>query len=140
MSSLNRATIIGRLGADPEIRYTQNNTAVANFSVATSERYKDSNGEWQERPEWHRIVAWAKLAEVCENYLRKGALACFEGPLQTRSWEDNNGVKKYATEIKALNIVLLSGKSEKTQGPQKPQEQGEQTKKKTDEEDDDLPF
>ncbi|AXI99627.1 single-strand binding protein [Cyclonatronum proteinivorum] len=108
MSSLNKAMIIGNLGADPEVRYTANNTAVATLSVATSERYRDNNGEMQERTEWHRVVAWSKLAELCQNYLKKGNKAYFEGPIQTRQWEDREGQKRYTTEIKALNIVLLS--------------------------------
>ncbi|MCC5932984.1 MAG: single-stranded DNA-binding protein [Candidatus Cyclonatronum sp.] len=108
MSSLNKAMVIGNLGADPEVRYTSNNTAVATLSVATSERYRDNNGELQERTEWHRIIAWGKLAELCQNYLKKGNKAYFEGPIQTRQWEDKDGQKRYTTEIKALNIVLLT--------------------------------
>lgn len=107
MSSLNKATLIGRLGADPDVRYTQNNTAVANLSVATSERYKDGNGEYQERTEWHRVVAWGRLAEVCREYLKKGSLAYFEGPLQTRKWQDRDGQDRYTTEIKALSMQML---------------------------------
>lgn len=99
--------IIGNLGADPEVRYTSGNTAVATMNVATSDRYRDNNGEMQERTEWHRIVAWGKLAEVCQNYLKKGSKAYFEGPIQTRQWEDKEGQKRYTTEIKALNIILL---------------------------------
>lgn len=110
MSSLNKAMLIGNLGADPEVRYTQNNTAVATISVATSERYKDGNGEMQERTEWHRVVAWGKLAEICQNYLKKGNKVYFEGPIQTRSWEDKDGQKRYTTEIKALNMVMLDSK------------------------------
>ncbi|MCH8558091.1 MAG: single-stranded DNA-binding protein [Balneolia bacterium] len=110
MSSLNKAMLIGNLGADPEVRYTQSNTAVATLSVATSERYKDGNGEMQERTEWHRVVAWGKLAEICQNYLKKGNKVYFEGPIQTRSWEDKDGQKRYTTEIKALNMVMLDTK------------------------------
>ncbi len=112
MSSLNKAMLIGNLGADPEVRYTQNNTAVATLSVATSERFKDGSGEMQERTEWHRVVAWGKLAEICQNYLKKGAKVYFEGPIQTRSWEDKDGQKRYTTEIKALNMVMLDSKSD----------------------------
>jgi len=107
MSSLNKAMIIGRLGADPEVRYTQSNTAVATLSVATTERYKDRNGEQQESTEWHRVVAWSRLAEICQEYLKKGSLVYFEGPIQTRQWEDKDGRKRYTTEIKALNMQML---------------------------------
>lgn len=110
MSSLNKAMLIGRLGQDPEVRYTQANTAVATLSIATSERFKDSNGEAQERTEWHRVVAWGRLAEICQQYLNKGSLVYIEGPIQTRSWEDKDGQKKYTTEIKALQMTMLDSK------------------------------
>ncbi len=112
MSSLNKAMIIGRLGADPEVRYTQSNTAVANLSVATTERYKDRNGEQQESTEWHRIVAWGRLAEICQEYLKKGSLAYFEGRIETRQWEDKDGQKKYTTEIKAFNMQMLDSRGD----------------------------
>lgn len=112
MSSLNKAMIIGRLGADPEVRYTQSNTAVANLSVATTERYKDKNGEQQENTEWHRIVAWGRLAEICQEYLKKGSLAYFEGRIETRQWEDKDGQKKYTTEIKAFNMQMLDSRGD----------------------------
>ena len=107
---LNKAQIIGRLGQDPEVRYTQSNTAVATLSVATSERYKDKNGEQQEKTEWHRVVAWARLAEICQEYLKKGSLVYIEGTIQTREWEDKDGVKRYTTEIKALSMQMLDSK------------------------------
>jgi len=110
MSSLNKAMIIGRLGQDPDVRYTQNDTAVANLSVATSERYKDKQGEWKETTEWHRVVLWGKLAETAQEYLKKGSLAYFEGPIQTRKWEDKNGVDRYTTEIKAFTMTMLDKK------------------------------
>jgi len=110
MSTLNKAMIIGRLGQDPEVRYTQSNTAVATLSVATNERYKDSNGEWQERTEWHRVVAWGRLAEICQQYLKKGSQVYIEGPIQTRQWEDREGQKRYTTEIKALTMTMLDSK------------------------------
>ena len=110
MSSLNKVMLIGRLGQDPEVRYTQSNTAVATLSLATSERYKDGNGEQQERTEWHRVVAWGRLAEICQQYLNKGSLIYVEGPLQTRSWEDNQGQKRYTTEIKALQMTMLDSR------------------------------
>lgn len=112
MGSLNKAMIIGRLGADPEVRYTQNNTAVATMSVATSERYKDRNGELQENTEWHRVVAWGRLAEIAQKYIKKGSQVYIEGPIQTRSWEDKEGQKRYTTEIKALTLQMLDSKSD----------------------------
>ncbi|MFN1836005.1 single-stranded DNA-binding protein [Balneola sp. MJW-20] len=110
MSSLNKAMLIGRLGQDPEVRYTQSNTAVATLSIATSERYKDSNGELQEKTEWHRVVAWGRLAEICQQYLTKGSQVYIEGPIQTRQWEDKDGQKRYTTEIKALQMTMLDSK------------------------------
>lgn len=112
MASLNKAMIIGNLGADPEVRYTQNNTAVANLSVATTERYKDRNGELQERTEWHRVVAWGRLAEICQEYLKKGSLVYFEGRIETNQWEDKEGQKRYTTEIRALEMQILDSRSE----------------------------
>lgn len=110
MSSLNKAMIIGRLGADPDVRYTQSNTAVATMNVATNERYTDSNGEKKERTEWHRIVAWGRLAEICQQYVKKGSLVYFEGPIQTREWEDKEGQKRYTTEVKALTMQMLDSR------------------------------
>src|SRR5690625_1587464 len=110
MSSLNKAMIIGRLGQDPDVRYTQSNTAVANLSIATSERYKDKQGEWKENTEWHRVVAWGRLAEICQEYLKKGSQVYIEGPIQTRQWEDKEGQTRYTTEIKALTMTMLDSK------------------------------
>lgn len=112
MSSINKAIIIGNLGADPEVRYTQSNTAVANLSVATSERYKDRSGEWKETTEWHRVVAWDRLAEIAQEYLSKGSKIYVEGSIQTRSWEDKEGQKRYTTEIRARMIRMLDSKSD----------------------------
>jgi single-strand DNA-binding protein len=111
MSSVNNVILIGRLGKDPEIRYTNDSTPVANFSIATSEYYKYKNGERQESTEWHNIVAWRQLADISEKFLRKGKLVFIEGKLRTRSWEDKDGNKKYATEVVADNITML-GKRE----------------------------
>lgn len=110
MGSLNKALLIGRLGQDPEVRYTQNNTAVATINIATSERYKDTNGDWQEKTEWHRVVCWGRLAEVCQQYLKKGAQVYIEGPIQTRSWQDKDGQTRYTTEIKAGVLQMLDSK------------------------------
>jgi len=144
MSSLNKAMIIGRLGADPEVRYTQNNTAVANMNVATSERYRDKNGEQQENTEWHRVVAWGRTAEICQEYLKKGSLVYFEGPIQTREWEDKDGQKRYTTEIKALSMQMLdsrgSGGGGGSQNTAKPQASETVIDDNFDDMDDDLPF
>jgi single-strand DNA-binding protein len=122
MSSLNKAMIIGRLGQDPDVRYTQSNTAVANLSIATSERYKDNQGEWKERTEWHRVVAWGRLAEICQEYLQKGSQVYIEGPIQTRKWEDKEGQTRYTTEIKALTMTMLDSKGDNVanNAPKKP--------------------
>lgn len=143
MSSLNKAMIIGRLGADPDVRYTQNNTAVANMSVATSERYKDKNGEQQENTEWHRVVAWGRTAEICQEYLKKGSLVYFEGPIQTREWEDKDGQKRYTTEIKALSMQMLDSRGSDSgsgKGGAKPQPSSVELDESFDDMDDDLPF
>ena len=110
MASVNKAIIVGNLGRDPEIRYTQNNTPVATFSIATTDQWSDRNGEKQERTEWHRIVAWGRLAEICSQYLQKGKQVYVEGRLQTREWEDKDGNKRYTTEIVAKEMKMLSPK------------------------------
>jgi single-strand DNA-binding protein len=107
--SVNKVMLIGRLGNNPEIRYTNTGTAVANFNVATSENWNDKNGQKQERTEWHRVVVWGKLAELCEKYLAKGRQCFVEGRLQTRSWDDKEGNKRYTTEIVAATIQFLGG-------------------------------
>ena len=108
--AINKAIVIGNLGQDPEIRYTGNGTAVCNMRVATTDRYKDASGEMVERTEWHNVVTWARLAEVCSEYLRKGSKVYFEGPLQTRSWEDRDGNTRYTTEIRARDMVMLDSR------------------------------
>ncbi len=111
-NSVNKAILVGRLGKDPEVKYTQGGTAVARFSLATDEVWKDQSGEKQQKTEWHNIVAWNKLAEICGQYLAKGRLVYIEGRLQTRSWEDKEGNKRTTTEIRADNMVMLGGKSD----------------------------
>lgn len=106
---VNKAIIVGNLGADVELRYTQSGQAVANFRVATNERWTDKEGESQERTEWHRIVVWGRQAENCEKYLSKGRQVYIEGRLQTRDWEDRDGNKRYTTEIVAQTVQFLSG-------------------------------
>lgn len=108
MAGVNKVMLIGRLGKDPEVRYTSDGTTVANFTMATSEEWKDKNtGEKQERTEWHKIVAWRRLGEICGEYLRKGSQIYIEGKLQTRSWEDRDGNKRYTTEIVANTMQML---------------------------------
>ncbi len=142
MGSLNKAMIIGRLGADPEVRYTQNNTALATMRVATNERYRDSNGELQEITEWHRLVAWGRLAENCQQLLKKGSMAYFEGPIQTRSWEDKDGQKQYMTEIKALTMQVLDSRTDSGSGEYSTAKKEEISVNDSEgnDEDDDLPF
>jgi single-strand DNA-binding protein len=107
--SVNKVLLIGRLGNNPEIRYTNTGTAVANFNLATSESWNDKQGQKQERTEWHRVVVWGKLAELCEKYLAKGRQCFVEGRLQTRSWDDKDGNKRYTTEIVASTVQFLGG-------------------------------
>ncbi len=109
--ALNKAMIIGNLGRDPELRYTQSGTPVANFSVATNRKWKDKSGQLQEQTEWHRIVVFGRQAETCEKYLKKGRQAYIEGRLQTRDWEDRDGNKRSTTEIVADTVQFLSGGS-----------------------------
>lgn len=108
---MNKAMLIGNLGNDPEIRYTQKGTPVATFSIATTERWKDAEGEQQEHTDWHRIVAWKGLAEICGDHLKKGSKVYIEGKMQTRKWEDGNGVTHYTTELIAKNLEMLGGKN-----------------------------
>src|SRR5215469_16671310 len=108
MASVNKVILIGNLGKDPEIRTTPQGTSLARFSVATTTNWKDASGARQEKTEWHDVVAWDKLAQICGEYLHKGKMVYVEGSLQTRSWEDQNGQKRYKTEIKANNVVMLS--------------------------------
>lgn len=113
--SVNKVMLIGNLGRDPEIRYTTSGQAVANFTLATTEKYKNKAGDKQEDTEWHRIVAWGRLAEICGEYLTKGRMVYIEGSIRTRSWEDKEGNTKWTTEIVARNMQMLGpsgGRSE----------------------------
>tara|TARA_Y100000034_G_C6545585_1_gene235536 strand:- start:99 stop:506 length:408 start_codon:yes stop_codon:yes gene_type:complete len=112
--SLNKALIIGRLGKDTELKYTPSGKAVCSFSVATSEKYKDKQGNSKQDVQWHNIVVWGKLAELCNQYLSKGSQCFVEGKLATRSWEDQQGNKKYTTEVIASAVQFLGSKTEKT--------------------------
>ena len=142
----NKAILIGRLGRDPEVRYTTSGTAVADFSVATNEVWTDQSGERQERTEWHRIVVWRRLAEICEKYLRKGSLVMIEGRIQTREWDDRDGNRRRTTEIVALGMKMLDSRTDRMGGgppadrparrssaPSQPSQEVEIT-------DDDIPF
>lgn len=111
MAGVNKVIIIGRLGTDPETKTVATGSAVTRMSVATSESWVDRDGQKQERTEWHRVVVWGKLAEICGKYLAKGRQVFVEGRLQTRSWEDNQGQKKYTTEIVATNVQFLSAQN-----------------------------
>lgn len=111
--SVNKVILLGNLGADPEVRFTQGGQAVATFRMATSESWTDrSSGQRQERTEWHRVVAWGRLAELCGEYLRKGRQCYVEGRIQTREWQDKEGQKRYTTEIVASQVVFLGGRGE----------------------------
>ena len=110
MASVNKVILIGNLGRDPELRYTQGGSAVANFTLATNERWRDKDGNNQERTEWHRIVVWGRTAENCAQYLQKGRSVYVEGRLQTREWEDKDGNKRNTTEVNALAVQFLGGR------------------------------
>jgi len=144
MSGVNKVILIGNLGSDPTVRFTPGGQAVANFNIATTERFNNKAGEREERTEWHRIVAWGKLAEICQQYLKKGKQVYIEGRLQTRSWEDQQGQKRQTTEVVASNMQMLGRAGEgggggggdfssQDYGSAEPAPQGAST-------DDDLPF
>ena len=140
---INKAILVGNLGRDPEVRYTTSGMAVANFTIATSERWKDkTSGEMQERTEWHRIVAWGRLGEICGEYLSKGRQVYIEGRIQTRDWEDKDGNKRYTTEVVAAEMKMLGSKDSdggyKTpKSPEVPEYSGPPL---PEEQDDDIPF
>lgn len=112
MKTLNKVQLLGNLTRDPELKHTGSGTAVTNLSVATNERFKDKSGEWTDRPEYHTVVLWQRLAEIAGEYLKKGSKVFIEGRLQTRKWE-KDGVTKYATEVVASDLILLDSKGEK---------------------------
>ena len=113
---VNKVILIGNLGQDPELRYTGSGTAVCNLRVATNESYKDQDGQFVEKTEWHSVVTWSRLAEICGEYLKKGSRVYFEGSLQTRSWEDRDGNTRYTTEIKAREMMMLDGRDSDSGG------------------------
>lgn len=135
MAGVNKVILIGNLGKDPEVRYTKNGQAVANFSLATAESWKNAEGKKQERTEWHRVTAWGKLGEICGEYLSKGKQVYIEGRIQTRDWEDNDGNKRQTTEIVANNMTMLG----QAGGRNKPAND-EDPAGMEDFEDDDIPF
>jgi len=131
MASLNKVFLIGNLGADPELRYTANGNAVANFRIATTEKWKDRDDQMQERTEWHRIVVWGKTAEHCGEYLRKGRSVHVEGKIQTREWEDKEGNKRWTTEVVADRVTFLGGRDDNSGASREPPPPTQ---------DDDVPF
>lgn len=141
MASVNKVILIGNLGRDPEVRYTQNGTAVANFTLATNEVWNDKAGERQERTEWHRIVVWGKQAEIAREHLAKGKQVYVEGSIQTRQWDDREGNKRTTTEIKALRVVMLGraepGETRMSAASAAPDTAGEEPGPPPD---DDIPF
>ncbi|MBN1663378.1 MAG: single-stranded DNA-binding protein [Deltaproteobacteria bacterium] len=109
---INKAILVGRLGADPDVRYTPDGMMVTNFRIATDMQWKDKSGERVNRTEWHKIVTFGKLAEICNSYLSKGKLVYIEGRIQTRAWDDKDGVKRYTTEIVANDMKMLDSKGQ----------------------------
>lgn len=128
MTDLNMVQLIGRLGADPERHETSNGTEITNFSVATDESYKNTDGERVERVEWHRVVAFGRLAEICNEYLTKGRQVYIQGSLQTRQWEDADGNTRYSTEVKAQSMKMLGSRQDGNSGSD---EEAEEAPKKT---------
>lgn len=115
---INKVILIGNLGADPEVRYTPNGVQTTTFSLATTEKWKGQDGNQQEHTEWHRVVTWRRLAEICQEYLGKGSRVYIEGKLQTRSWTDSDGVKRYMTEIVAREMKMLTPRGAQSGGQQ----------------------
>ena len=145
--TINKVILIGRAGKDPEMKYAPSGTAIANFTMATNERTKDKDGNFTDHTDWHRVVAFGRTAEVAGEYLTKGKLVYVEGRLQTRSWEDKEGQKRYTTEIVCNNMQLLGSKSDNDSrtdsAPENTEAAPDSTKEEVTtkaEEDDDLPF
>jgi single-strand DNA-binding protein len=139
MAGVNKAILVGNLGTDPELRYTPSGKAVANFSLATNEQWTNKDGEKEERTEWHRIVAWGRLGEICGEYLSKGSQVYIEGRIQTRPWEDRDGNKRYTTEIIAQTMQMLGGISRKEGEASSPEER-HPVEEPISIPDDDIPF
>jgi single-strand DNA-binding protein len=140
MASLNKVMLIGNLGKDPEVRYTASGQAVASFNLATSEKFKNKNGEQEERTEWHRVTLWSRLAEIAGEYLSKGKTVYIEGRLQTREYE-KDGIKRYTTEIVGEKMQMLSPKGERSGGDSSPASRsGAGSYEEPPFQDDDIPF
>lgn len=139
---LNKVLLIGRLGQDPELKFTQSGIAVAKFSLATSQTWKDTDGNNQEKTEWHNIVVWRKLAEICSEYLKKGSKIYCEGSLSTSSWEDENKKRHYKTEIVLTDMIMLDTKASSSGSGAKKIEESEAVPENSEvhTKDDDLPF
>src|SRR5262245_8392711 len=120
MSGVNKVILVGHLGANPEVRYTAGGQPVANLRLATTERWVNKNGERNEITEWHRVVAWGKLAEICGQYLQKGKQIYVEGKIRTRQWQDQQGQKRFTTEIVASNMVMLGRAGDRVEGLEEP--------------------
>ena len=152
--TVNKVILIGRVGRDPEVRYTSSGAPVANFSVATDESFKSRNGEQQQHTEWHRVVAWNKLAEICGEYLTKGKLVYIEGSIRSREWEDQAGNKRTSVEIVARNMQMLGSRSDadrsaaggsrpagsRSQTPEESLDSGPEPSPEGEITDDDIPF
>ncbi|MCK5453965.1 MAG: single-stranded DNA-binding protein [Calditrichia bacterium] len=140
--TVNKVLLIGRLGADPEVRYAPSGSAVANFNLATNRSYKDKEGGVQEQTDWHKIVAWSRLAEFAKQYLHKGMRVYVEGRLQYREWQDQNGVKRYGTDIVVNDIQMLEslGARPEAVGGETPEEDLKLPENSESEEDDSVPF
>ena len=137
---INKVILIGNLGADPELKYTPSGSAVSNFTLATNESWVDGKGERQEKTEWHRIVVWGKLAEICNEYLKKGSKVYIEGRLQTRSWDGQDGNKRYTTEIVARDMQMLDSREGGGRGEEWGGSEAAPSPPEASREDDDLPF
>ena len=132
MASVNKVILIGNLGQDPELRYTSSNRAVTDLRIATTDHWKDKDGQKQERTEWHTVVVWGRDAEHCERYLSKGRQVYVEGRLQTRSWEDQSGQRKYKTEVVAQVVRFLGGRGDSADAPPFAQDQSQAPSRNTD--------
>ncbi len=137
---INKVILVGNLGGDPEMRYTQSGTAVANFSIATNEKWTDQNGEVQERTEWHRVVAFGRLAEICGEYLSKGQQVYIEGKLQTRKWTGDDGVDRWTTEVVARQMKMLGGRKNGQSQNRPPESPPAEPSDNVDDYLDDIPF
>ena len=141
MAGLNKVILIGNLGRDPELRYTANGQPVANFTLATTESWTNKSGEREQRTEWHRIVTWGRLAEICGEHLNKGKQVYVEGRLQTREWEDREGNKRKTTEVTANQVLMLGRRGDGPGGPSSPPDAPEDSPPDASPDDsDDIPF